>query len=64
MMTTDATRLRQSRSLAEVDLDSLIRSAHLERNRLMVARSGAALRSLSRSIGRCFQIVPRILPVE
>ena len=63
-MTTDATRLRQYRSLAEVDMDALIRSAHFERNRQMVAQAATALRAIRRSLLHNLQIVPRVLPVE
>ncbi len=64
MMTTDASKLRQARSLAEVDIDAMIRSAHLERNRLMVAKAIAAMRALKRSAQHHLQVVPRVLPVE
>lgn len=64
MMTTDASKLRQARSLAEVDIDALIRSAHLERNRVLTAKAVSALGALKRNIRHHLQIVPRVLPVK
>jgi hypothetical protein len=55
-MITEETRLRQYRSLADVDIDMLIRKAHFERNRL-VARQ---LRTSLRGIGKAFaQLWPK-----
>ncbi|WP_234871753.1 hypothetical protein [Alitabrizicola rongguiensis] len=63
-MTTDATNLRQYRSLAEVDVDAFIRAAHIERNREIVAGAAAFFRTLTRGLAHRLQISPRILPVE
>jgi hypothetical protein len=51
-MITEETMLRQYQSLADVDIDMLIRKAHFERNRLLVAHLRASLRGMGKTVAR------------